>query len=119
MKLKEIIEIIEREYPPELAYEWDNSGLFYGNINDEISKITVTLDVTPEVIRQASENNSQLILAHHPVIMSGVKKLSDGSMSAEMICNIVRNNIAVYSAHTNMDTAARGINQRLAEIFEL
>lgn len=119
MKLKDIIEIIEREYPPELAYEWDNSGLFYGNPEREISKVTVTLDVTPDVIRQAAENKSQLILSHHPVVMGGVKKLSDGGISSETICGIVRNNIAVYSAHTNMDTAARGINQRLAEMFGL
>lgn len=119
MKLKDIIEIIEGEYPPELAYEWDNSGLFYGNPEMEISKVTVTLDVTPEVIRQAAENKSQLILSHHPVVMGGVKKLSDGGISSETICGIVRNNIAVYSAHTNMDTAARGINQRLAEMFGL
>ena len=119
MKLKDIIDIIEREYPPVLAYEWDNSGLFYGDLNSEISKITVTLDVTPEVIKQAKENKSQLILSHHPAVMSGIKKLSDNSMSAEMICSIVQNNIAVYSAHTNMDTAANGINQRLAQMFEL
>lgn len=119
MKLKEIINIVENEYPPSLAYEWDNSGLFYGDINAEITKITVTLDVTPNVVQQAINSKSQLILAHHPTIMSGVKKLSDGSMQSDMICKIVKNNIAVYSAHTNMDTAADGINQKLAEMFEL
>ena len=119
MKLKEIIDIIENEYPPELAYEWDNSGLFYGSPDAKIAKAVVTLDITPEVINQAIINNAQLVIAHHPIVMSGVKKLSDNSMASKMICDILKNDIAVYSAHTNMDTAANGINQHLANMFEL
>lgn len=119
MKLQEIIRIIEAEYPPKLMYEWDNAGLFYGDTQREISRITLTLDVTPEVIAQAVANKSQMILSHHPVIMGGVKTLSDNSMTSKMICEIVKNDICVYSAHTNMDTARNGINQKLAERFEL
>ena len=119
MKLKEIIEIIEKNYPPCLAYDWDNSGLFYGDLEKEISKVLVTLDVTPQVIDQAIENDADLVLAHHPAIMDGIKKLSDGSMASDMIINAVKNDICIYSAHTNMDTAKNGINQKLAELFEL
>lgn len=119
MKLKEIIEIIEKEYPRELAYEWDNPGLFFGKADNEIKKVIVTLDVTPEVVEQAISQNAQLILSHHPMVMSGVKTLSDGSMISCMIEKIVKNNISIYSAHTNMDTAKNGINQKLAELFGL
>lgn len=119
MKLKEIIEIIEEQYPPCLAYDWDNSGLFYGSPDADIKKIVVTLDITPEIIEQTIEKKVQLILAHHPIIMDGIKKLSDNSMAGMMITQAVKNDIAVYSAHTNMDTAKNGINQRLAEIFGL
>ncbi len=119
MKLKSLIEIIEKEYPPELAYDWDNPGLFYGDINSEISKIIVTLDITCEVVRQAIQNGTQLILSHHPVTMGGIKKLSDKSIQSETITEAIKNNIAIYSAHTNMDTARNGINTRLAEMFEL
>ena len=119
MKLNEIIKIIEKEYPPELAYEWDNSGLFFGDLQKEISCVLVTLDVTPEIINEAIENKAELILSHHPVLMDGVKTLSDNSMQSEMLLSLVKNDIAVYSAHTNMDTAAFGINQKLAELFEL
>ena len=119
MRLEEIIKIIEEEYPPNLAYEWDNAGLFYGDLQREISRITLTLDVTPEVVAQAVANKSQMILSHHPVIMGGIKNLSDNSITTKMICEIVKNDICVYSAHTNMDTAQNGINQKLAELFEL
>ena len=119
MKLKDIIKIAENEYPPELAYEWDNSGLFFGDLDSEISKITVTLDITPNVVEQAVNNGSQLILSHHPITMGGIKKLSDGSIQSECIVSALKNNIAIYSAHTNMDTAKNGINARLARLFEL
>lgn len=119
MKLKEIIAIIEENYPLELAYDWDNVGLFYGDIEKEISKVLVTLDVTPQIIDQAIENDADLVLSHHPVVMNGIKKLSDGSMLSDMIINALKNDICIYSAHTNMDTAKNGINQKLAELFEL
>lgn len=119
MKLKEIIKLIESEYPIELAYEWDNSGLFYGHIEKDIKKVIVTLDITCDVVEQAIQNGAQLILAHHPFVMSGIKTLADNSMHAKMIEMIIKNDIAVYSAHTNMDTAKNGINQKLAELFGL
>ncbi len=119
MKLKEIINIIEKNYPPELAYEWDNSGLFFGDLEKEINKVLVTLDITPQIIDQAIECSADLVLAHHPISMGGIKTLADGTMLSDMIINAVKNDICIYSAHTNMDTAKNGINQKLAELFEL
>lgn len=119
MKLKEIIKIIENEYPSELAYDWDNSGLFYGDLEKEIKKVIVTLDITCDVVEEAISSDAQLILAHHPFIMSGIKTLADNSMHSKMVEMFIKNDIAVYSAHTNMDTAENGINQHLAEMFNL
>lgn len=119
MKLKDIIEIIEKNYPLCLAYDWDNSGLFFGDIEKEINKVLVTLDITPQIIDQAIECGADMVLAHHPISMGGVKTLADGSMLSDMIINAVKNDICIYSAHTNMDTARNGINQKLAELFEL
>ena len=119
MKLKDIIEIIENNYPPCLAYDWDNSGLFFGDIEKEIQKVLVTLDITPEIIDQAIENGADMVLAHHPITMGGIKTLADGTMLSDMIINAVKNDICIYSAHTNMDTAKDGINQKLAELFDL
>ncbi len=119
MKLKDIIETIEKNYPPCLAYDWDNSGLFFGDIEREIQKVLVTLDITPEIIDQAIDNGADMVLAHHPITMDGIKTLADGSMLSDMIINAVKNDVCIYSAHTNMDTAKDGINQKLAEIFKL
>ena len=119
MKLCDVIKIIESEHPPVLAYDWDNSGLFYGNLEKDINSITVTLDITYDVVSQAIKNKSDMILAHHPFTMSGMKTLSDDSMHSHMVREIIKNDIAVYSAHTNMDVSANGINQKLAELFEL
>ena len=119
MKLKEIIEIVEKNYPPCLAYDWDNSGLFFGDIEKEIKKVLVTLDITPEIIDEAIENSADMVLAHHPITMGGIKTLADGTMLSDMIINAVKNDICIYSAHTNMDTAKDGINQKLAELFNL
>lgn len=119
MKLKDIIRIIEENYPPCLAYDWDNSGLFFGDIEKDIKKVLVTLDITPQIIDQAIENDADMVLAHHPITMGGIKTLSDGSMLSDMIINAVKNDICIYSAHTNMDTAKNGINQKLAELFGL
>ncbi len=119
MKLKDIIAIIEDNYPLELAYDWDNVGLFYGDIEKDINKVLLTLDVTSDVIEQAIEMDADLVLSHHPVIIGGINKLSDASMVSDVVINAVKNDIAIYSAHTNMDTAKNGINQKLAEIFDL
>ena len=119
MKLKDIIKIVEENYLPCLAYDWDNSGLFFGDIEKEIKKVLVTLDITPNIINQAIENGADMILSHHPIMMDGIKSLADGTMLSDMIINAVRNDICIYSAHTNMDTAKNGINQKLAELFNL
>ena len=119
MKLKDIIETIEKNYPLCLAYDWDNSGLFFGDIEKDIQKVLVTLDITPEIIDQAVDNGADMVLAHHPITMGGIKTLADGTMLSDMIINAVKNDICIYSAHTNMDTAKDGINQKLAELFEL
>ena len=119
MKLKDIINIIEENYPPCLAYDWDNSGLFLGDIEKEIQKVLVTLDITPPIIDQAIENGADMVLSHHPIMMDGIKSLADGTMVSDMIINAVKNDICIYSAHTNMDTAKNGINQKLAELFDL
>ncbi len=119
MKLKDIIAIIEDNYPLELAYDWDNVGLFYGDIEKDIKKVLVTLDVTSDVIKEAIEMDACMVLSHHPVVIGGINKLSDASMVSDVIINAVKNDIAIYSAHTNMDTAKNGINQKLAELFDL
>jgi dinuclear metal center YbgI/SA1388 family protein len=118
MILKDIIEIIEKEYPKHLASDWDNVGLLAGKETNDIKTVLVTLDITPKVVEEAVKMKADLILSHHPLLFGGVKNFREDNEKMNMYVKIIRNNISVYSAHTNMDTAKNGINQRLAELFE-
>lgn len=119
MILSEIIKIMEREYPKSLAYEWDNVGLLAGRPDSNIKTVLLTLDVTPAVVSEAVACGAELIISHHPLIFSGIKSLAQTDWQSQMYAEIIKNDIAVYSAHTNLDTAERGINAYLAELFSL
>lgn len=119
MKLSEIIKIIETAFPPEGAYDWDNVGLLVGNENDDIDKILVTLDITEKTILEAVENGCQLILSHHPMMFSGIKKINTSSADGRIILTAIKNGINIYAAHTNCDVAPGGINAYLAEALHL
>lgn len=119
MILKDIIKIIENEYPKNLACDWDNVGLLAGKESQSIKTVLLTLDITPDVVEEAIYNKADLILSHHPLLFGGVKSFAEDNEKTNMYVKIIRNNICVYSAHTNMDIAPNGINQRLAELFNL
>lgn len=119
MKIKEIAQLIERTAPKSLAYPWDNVGLLVGDEEQEIEKILVTLDVNLFTVKEAIRNGCNLILSHHPILFGGIKKIDFGTPVGEMLRLLIQNHIAVYAAHTNMDTAPHGINARLAELFGL
>lgn len=119
MKIEQIIQKINEHYPPELAYEWDNSGLVLGDKTREAHKIMLTLDVTPQVLEEASTENCDLIISHHPLIFGGIKSITADSRTGKMLLFAAERKIAVFTAHTNADTAENGINTRLAKILGL
>lgn len=119
MKIEKIIEKINAEYPPELAYEWDNPGLILGDKSKEAEKIMLTLDVTEEVLNEAIEERANLIISHHPLIFSGIKSITPDTHTGKILLRAAENQIALFAAHTNMDTAPNGINTRLADMLGL
>lgn len=119
MKLRDIIEIIEKEFPREKAYDWDNVGLLVGDENREIKKVFLTLDVTLKTVSEAIEKGAELILSHHPVMLSPINRITTETHEGKMLIKAIENKVNIYAAHTNCDVAERGINARLAEIFEL
>ena len=119
MKLTEIIEIIESEFPTETAYDWDNCGLLIGEKERDIKKVLVTLDVTEKTVNEAIIQNADLILSHHPIMLSPIKRITNENSEGRLITKAIENKISMYAAHTNCDVGKRGINARLAEIFEL
>lgn len=115
MQLKEIIQIIESLAPLAFQESYDNAGLIIGQPNDEISGVLVTLDVTEEVLDEAVRKSLNLIVAHHPVIFSGIKKLNGKNYTERCITKAIKNDLAIYAAHTNLDSVFGGVNSKICE----
>ena len=119
MKLKEIAEIIEKEFPLSSAFDWDNCGLLLGDREAEINRILITLDVNNAVLQEAINAGADMILSHHPILFDGTKKITAKTPEGRLIMGLLENKIAVYAAHTNCDVGTNGINARLSSIFGL
>jgi dinuclear metal center YbgI/SA1388 family protein len=115
MKLHRIIRAIEELAPCRLAQSWDNVGLLVGDKEDDFLSAMLTIDVTNDVVEEAKKNETDLILAYHPVIWDGLKNVTaDGP--GKMVYEAIRAGIAIYSIHTSLDAAAGGVNDGLAEM---
>ena len=119
MRLKEITQHIESIAPLAFQESYDNAGLIIGHTNDEISGILITLDVTEEILDEAIRKNLNLIIAHHPIIFSGIKKLNGKNYIERCIAKAIKNDIAIYAAHTNLDSVFGGVNSKICEKLEL
>ncbi len=119
MKINDIIERLEKEFPAELAYEWDNVGLLVGDRDREVKTVVTCLDVTEDVLEFAKNLDAELIISHHPVLFSPINRINGDTKNGKLLMDAIENKIAIYSAHTNCDKAENGINARLAEMFEL
>ncbi len=111
----EIISEIENLAPVETAQSWDNSGwqIFLGK--EETKKVMLCLTVTQNVISQALEHGCDLIISHHPVIFNPIKKITNNTVSEKIIIEAIKNDVQIYSAHTNLDIAKGGVNDILCE----
>ncbi len=115
MKLKEITDHLE-SYAP-LAYQesYDNAGLICGNKEMEITSALICLDSTEAVIDEAIANGCNLVIAHHPIVFSGLKKFNGNTYVERVIIKAIQNNIAIYAAHTNLDNVHNGVSGKVAE----
>lgn len=119
LTVKIFIDRFEQFAPPTYAVEKDPIGLHFGQMNQKITKILVTLDVRPEVVDEAIEIGADFIFTHHPPIFSPVGRLTEDDPQQAMYAKIIRNNIAVYAAHTNLDAAPAGMNDWLADLYQI
>ena len=117
--LSDIIQFMEKLAPPWLAEDWDNVGLLLGSKKQEIKRVITCLDVTSKVVDEAIEKKADLIVSHHPFIFKGMKRIIPEDIKGEQVYKLIRNNIAVYSAHTNLDMAQGGLNEYLASVLGL
>lgn len=119
MKIKEIIAAIEVFAAPELQEEWDNTGLLTGNDLWECSGVLCALDVTPEIVKEAAERGCNLIVAHHPVIFKGMKRITGKTYVETVVIEAIKAGIAIYAAHTALDNVVLGVNGKIAEMLGL
>lgn len=119
MKVKDIIEIIERTAPLRFQEEWDNSGLQAGFREDSVDKVLVCLDVTEAVVEEAAANGCQMIISHHPLIIKALNQVSDSTYQQRCVVKALGKGIAIYSAHTSLDNAPEGVNHKIAELIGL
>ncbi len=119
MKLKEITNCIESIAPLSYQESYDNAGLICGNAEMEINSALICLDSIEAVIDEAIVLGCNLVIAHHPIIFSGLKKINGKNYVERVIIKAIQNNIAIYVAHTNLDNVHNGVNAKIAEKFGL
>ena len=103
-----------------LAEKWDNVGLMLGDNNSNVNKVLVCLDVTTKVVKEAIDNNVDLIVSHHPLIFKPLKSLDfTDDFKSNIIRDLIKNDISVISFHTNLDSAKLGLNDHLAKLLDL
>ena len=110
-----VADAVNRLAPKKLAEEWDNPGLLIGDPTAEVKKIFICLDVLDDKISRAIELGAQLIVAHHPLIFRPIKNVRFDLPLGKKIERLIKNNLAVFAAHTNLDSALGGVNDVLAK----
>ena len=115
----QILELLSRIAPLELAEEWDNVGLLSGHPDNPVERVLCALDLTEAVIEEAAMLGAQLIVTHHPILFRGRKNLREDDAEGRMLCALVRSNISLIAMHTNYDNACPGVNDALATVLDL
>ena len=115
MEIKEITNYLESIAPLNYQESYDNTGLLVGDVNTKVNTALITLDCTEEVVDEAIEKDCHLIIAHHPIIFSGLKKLNGSNYVERTVIKAIKNDIAIYAIHTNLDNIEKGVNFKIAE----
>ena len=115
MKIADIIELLEAVAPPSLQESYDNAGLLTGNPGWVCTGALCTLDATEEVVKEAMQRGCNLVVAHHPIIFGGLKKITGKNYVEKTIITAIKNDIAIYAIHTNLDNVIDGVNGIMAD----
>jgi len=114
MKVRDIIDVIESFAPPAYQESYDNCGIQVGDAAAEVTGVLLTLDVTEEVVDEAMARGCNMIVAHHPVIFGGLKRIAGRTYVERVVRQAIRNDITIYAAHTNLDNMSAGVNAKIA-----
>ena len=119
MTISTIVEYLDAELHPEYQEDYDNAGFLLGDPQEECRGALVAVDLTDDVIDEALERGANLIVTHHPMIFGGVKRITPRDAVGRHIMRLIKNDIGVYAAHTNLDNLKQGVNCILAEVLGL
>ena len=115
-KISEVIQFLEQIAPPALQESYDNAGLLVGDAQQLVTGVLCSLDVTEAVVNEAISKGFNLIVAHHPIIFGGLKRLTGRNYIEKTVIKAIKNDIAIYVAHTNLDNVAfNGVNTKIGE----
>lgn len=119
MYIKDVIDYLESWAPKAYQESYDNSGLIVGDKNQAVSGVLVCLDSTEDVVQEAVDKNCNLVVAHHPIIFSGLKSLTGKNYIERTIIKAIKHDIAIYAIHTNLDNVIDGVNRKIGEKLDL
>lgn len=114
IRVADVAAAIERFAPKRLQEPYDNTGLQVGNPNTEVTGIMLCLDVTREIMEEARRKNCNMVISHHPLIFKGLQNLTDANEVQRTVVDAIRNNMVLYAAHTNLDSAHEGVSYEIA-----
>jgi len=116
-KVRDIVEAIERFAPLSLQAEYDNCGLLVGDPDQDIHGVLIALDTNPDVVAEAAEKGCGLIIEHHPTLFRPLRKIDFRLPLHHALCSAIKNDIAIYAAHTSVDFAPGGLNDTFAALI--
>ena len=119
MIVRDITSAIQEFAPLPIQESWDNSGLIIGSPEQEVKGVLVGFDCTPELVDEAIAYGADMIVTHHPLMINSIRSLTDDTYEGRLLCRLVKENISLIAAHTNLDQAPGGINDTLAELCGL
>lgn len=119
MIIKDILEALEKWAPPAYQESYDNSGLLVGNKQNSATGVLVSLDCTEDVVDEAIQQGCNLIVSHHPIVFSGLKSITGKNYIERTVIKAIKNDIALYAIHTNLDHVHNGVNRKIADKLEL
>ncbi len=115
VKIKEVTAFLEKIAPRAYQESYDNAGLLTGNPETEITGMLISLDATEPVIEEAIEKGCNLVVAHHPIIFRGLKSITGKNYVERTVIKAIKNEVAIYASHTNLDSVAQGVNRKICE----
>ncbi|MGL4174876.1 MAG: Nif3-like dinuclear metal center hexameric protein, partial [Dermatophilaceae bacterium] len=115
LALHEVLEVVERLWPPQTAQSWDRVGLVTGDLDQPVRRVHLAVDPTLAVIEEARDLAADLLLVHHPLLLRGVHSVATTTAKGASVTSLVVGDVALYVAHTNADVAAEGVSEALAD----